>query len=266
MTRCFLWFVLLFCESAYGIGKSHVDTVIIVSNTKVELHFTNEKIVGVILVLPGWNFSQDDICIKSDFCKRAKDAGYIIIMPDMKKSVYQRYIYPETRIDWQKYHTLLWITDTLIPKMRKDYDLLQPGKRNFLFGISTGARGVALLSYNTKNIFKAGAALSGDYNQELMTDDNLMKGYYGTIKEFPSRWNGEDNPVKNVSNITIPLFLAHGMQDKVVPCIQTQLFFNKLHESNKLLGNKLVMKEGAGHDYVFWSSMYTEVFNFFKAF
>lgn len=253
---------LIICEF-YGMAQTRVDTIVMVNDTKVELRYPDTSVKGVILVLPGWNFPQDDICIKSDFCSRAKSAGYVLVMPDMKKSIYQQQYYPETRRDWLHYHSITWLTDTLVPLMQQRFTLLVSGAKNYLFGISTGARGVARMATATKGIFIAGAALSGDYNQELMPQDNLMKGYYGPYDTFPSRWKEVDNPGNNAGAITIPLFLAHGIQDKVVPCNQTSLFYSRLHMVNSSIKHKLVMKEGAGHDYDFWSSMYNEVFGFF---
>ncbi len=82
------------------------DTSLIISNVRVDLIFPNSLVEGTILVLPGWNFKCNDICQKSDFCQKAKREGYVLIMPDMLKSIYASQLYPETRKDWLKYPTL----------------------------------------------------------------------------------------------------------------------------------------------------------------
>lgn len=257
---------LIYCLFSGSIAFCNLskDTIILITNTIVEVRYPEGPISGTILVLPGWNFSQDDICIHSDMCTKANKAGYILIMPDMRKSIYQDKLYPETRQDWRIYHTRYWLIDTLIPFFQQKYGILLPGNRNFLLGISTGGRGVAMMAIYTKRIFCAGAALSGDFNQERMTKDNLMKGYYGAMEAFPERWSGTENPSRNVASITIPLLLAHGKDDPVVPYWISQRFYDQLCVANPKLHHHIVLKEGAGHNYMFWSGMMEDVLDFFK--
>ncbi|MGC8824084.1 MAG: prolyl oligopeptidase family serine peptidase [Bacteroidales bacterium] len=217
-----------------------------------------------ILVLPGWNFPGDDICNKTDFCKQASREGFVLVMPDMQKSVYSSTIYPETRSDWLKNHTRGWITDSLIPFLQRNLKIFLPEQKNYLMGISTGGRGVALLAcYDNANLFRAGAALSGDFDQTLMPDDNLMKGYYGSYQQYPQRWEEEDNPARNACRIRIPLFLAHGTEDKVVPATQTEVFYRALKKCSAL-PHQLHLVSGGRHDYSFWASQYADILFFFN--
>ena len=166
------------------------DTVIKINDVPVSLLVPKSKRKGCILCFPGWNFSKEDVCKKSDFCKKASAAGYLLILPEMGKSVYANQIYPETRKDWQSYPTRAWILEYLIPELQKTYGFLQKKENNFLYGISTGARGVALIALHTDSVFKGGAALSGDYDQTQMKNDNLMNGFYGSFEKFKERWTG----------------------------------------------------------------------------
>jgi hypothetical protein len=240
------------------------DTSLMVSNVRVDILFPENKTEGTILVLPGWNFKCDDICSRSNFCRLAKSMGFILIMPDMLKSIYASCLYPETRKDWLSYPTLPWITDTLVPFIRLHCKLLLAGQNNYLFGISTGARGVAMVALYTENIFIAGSGLSGDYNQLELQEDNLVKGYYGTCKQFPERWSGKDNPQKNASRLKIPLYLAHGKSDNIVPCSQTLEFYNTISMLNPQLGHAINLNDTAGHNYSFWQSEYLNAFKFFE--
>lgn len=252
--------LLLTCECALG---SKPDTTIILTNTPVDIKYPYSVEKACILVLPGWNFSQDDICIKSDFCTKALNKGYVLIMPDMQKSIYTCRKYNETRADWQKYHSLLWITDTLVPYLQTKFSLLLNGKKNFLFGISTGARGVAMLSIYSPDVFIAGAALSGDYDPESMQNDNLLKGFLGPLEKNIERWTISESPINNSDRIKIPLFVAHGNSDNIVPVSQTISFYNKLKKRNTSHIVMHIAKEG-GHDYAFWSSEYESIFIFFE--
>jgi putative tributyrin esterase len=260
--RFFIIFILLYIST--GIVNAEKDTILYITETKVEIIYPTQSPIGTILVLPGWNYPQDDICKKSNFCNLAMKKGYILILPDMQKSIYHTSRYPETRTDWLKYHTAKWLTDTVVPKLQKDLNLLKPGSNNYLFGISTGGRGVAIMAINMKNLFVAGASLSGDFDQTLDQSDNLIRGYYGEYSKFPERWVGDDNPNKNASKVNIRLYLSHGNNDKVVDPKQTIDFYNSLIKSSSTNGHILNIVKDAGHNYLFWSAEYDAIFNFFE--
>lgn len=240
------------------------DTTISVNGRAVDIQYPKGKAAGSILCLPGWNFSRADVCEKSDFCEKAKGAGYVLILPEMGKSIYASQLYKETRDDWRGYPQLKFITDSMIPFLQKNFSLLKQGDNNFLYGISTGARGVAVIALNTDTLFKAGAALSGDYNQTTMYTDNLMIGYNGPFSKFKDRWE-TDNPYFSASKIKVNLYLAHGGKDKVVPTEQTKIFYDQLVKLNRNRTYKLHIAEDAEHNYAFWGGETGEVLKFFDA-
>lgn len=239
------------------------DTTIIVGSIPVDFRFPGIPSRGAILVLPGWNFNRTDICDKSGFCTEAMERGYILVLPDMLKSVYSSALFPETRADWRRYPTLHWVTDTLIPFCRYQFHIFNSGGGNFLYGISTGARGVALVAENTDSLFLAGAALSGDYDQTSMPSDRLMTGYYGPYDQYKSRWEGPDNPSLHINNLKIPLYLGHGMRDAVVPCKQSIDFSGKIISEDPGKGHVLHLCDTCGHNWAFWNSQTGDVFIFF---
>jgi S-formylglutathione hydrolase FrmB len=259
----YLFLLLVICQLQIVSGKT-TDTIIFIAGTKVEIIIPEKQLKGTFLVLPGWNFQQNDICEKSNFCSFFSDKGYALILPNMLKSVYSSKLYNETRKDWLQYPTLPWLTDSLIPFIQKKYNLINNSQNNYLFGISTGGRGVAAVATHTGNLFKAGAALSGDYNQLLDLNDNLMRGYYGEYAKFSERWKGEDNPYLNANKIEIPLFLAHGKSDNIVPVQQTIEFYKELQRINPKLQHILNLKDSASHNYNFWGSEYPNVLEFFE--
>ena len=214
------------------------------------------------ILVPG--FAKSNVCEKSEFCSLAKMMGYVLVLPEMLKSVYSSGFYNETRADWRRYPTLHWITDTLIPYCRLHFHLLERGDPNFLYGISTGARGVALVAENTDSLVLAGAALSGDYDQTSMPDDKLMTGSYGPYQKFRDRWKGKDNPFLHSDSLKIPLFLAHGKKDALVPCSQTIAFYNKIATENPGKDHVLQLCDTCGHNYAFWNSRTKSVFDFFS--
>ena len=239
------------------------DTLIKINEVEITVYFPENDISGTVLMLPGWNFSMNKTCENSSFCKKALDKGYVLICPEMKKSLYATEIFPETRKDWAVYPQLKFIIDTLIPFFQNKFKLMKKGERNFIYGISTGARGGALILENTDSVFKSGALLSGDYDQVKMRKDNLMNGYYGYYNEFKNRWEGADNPLRNISKLKSSLYIGHGKQDKVVPSNQSLQFYNSLKNS----GLKIVFsfKENYGHDYVYWESETSAILLFFDS-
>ena len=245
-------------------AQNDVDTTVIVGSVPVDFHFPPGPPGGAILVLPGWNFSRTDICNKSGFCIQAMKQGYVLVLPEMLKSVYSSALFPETRTDWRHYPTLHWITDTLIPFCRKQFQIFNERGKNFLYGISTGARGVVLVAENTGSLFLAGAALSGDYDQTTMQADRLMTGTYGPYDHFKDRWEGPDNPSLHSNRLKIPLYLAHGKRDAVVPCQQSIDFSRKITTEEPGMGHILHLCDTCGHNYAFWNSQTDDVFLFFK--
>ncbi len=240
------------------------DTVFTLNNDTVDIFFPSVKAVGQILVLPGWNYSRRKCCQESSFCKRALEEGYVLIFPEMGKSVYASQRYPETRKDWIKYPQLKWVTDTLIPYLQKKAEIFKPNQNNYLFGISTGGRGVALIIEHTGTLFRAGAALSGDYDQTKIPWDNLMRGFYGNYEAFKSRWEGEDNALLNAQKVVIPIYLGHGQADKTVPAEQTRLFYDELRKENGKLPFVLHLADHQAHNYNYWDSETENVISFFS--
>ncbi|MBI2269686.1 MAG: prolyl oligopeptidase family serine peptidase [Bacteroidetes bacterium] len=204
------------------------DTTIVLNGDTVDLLFPAGSIKGQILVLPGWNYSRKKCCKESSFCQAALQKGYVLVLPEMGKSLYASVIYPETKKEWAGFPQLKWVTDTLMFYLRQQAGLFKEGRSNYIFGISTGGRGVALIVEYTGILFKAAAALSGDYDQTKLPADNLIKGFYGNYADFKMRWEGEDNALLNASKVLVPLYLGHGLADKVVSVNQTVMFYNEL--------------------------------------
>lgn len=264
-----LWYTIAFITLAQlSMANNKRDTIINLQNQhsvlSVCLKFPeNMPAKGVIVVLPGWKLPVYDWCTKTTFCQKALAMGYILIMPEMAKSIYAAQRFPETRKDWLPFATRTWFKDTLIVRLQKHYGLLLPGQKNYLLGLSTGARGVALLALDCPEIFRKGAGLSGDYDQTQMPKDALMTGWYGAQDAYPQRWNGLDNPVFRFKELKIPLYLGHGKADKIVPVSQTIQFVDSLKKHKPKLV-KYHINETAEHNYNYWNSEVDAVLEFFN--
>ena len=241
------------------------DTAILSGGYKILILVPyNHQNNGTFMLLPGWNFPPDDWCRNTSLCEEARKEGYFVVMPDMSKSVYQETIYKETRAEWKNMPTRKWLRDTAIPYLQQKFGLLQKGQRNFLAGLSTGARGVALLTLDLPDLFTAAAALSGDYDQSLLPADPLMTGYYGPFKQFAERWKSTDNIMHRISGFRTPLYLGHGSLDKTCNPAQTQMLFDSILKYHPLLNVKLNMPV-AGHNYEYWNSEVGNILSFFRS-
>ncbi len=239
------------------------DTLVTIGKTSIWIKSPEGEPKADILVLPGWNFPKEKICKESDFCEKALAKGYRLILPEMMKSVYASKYYPETREDYQSFLTLTWVIDTMIPALQKDYGMLKVGSRNYLHGISTGARGAALVHLNTGTLFSKVVLLSGDYNNASMPEDNLLKNTFGPYTEFKERWIANDNPWEQTSSWTADLYIAHGNMDDVVDFKQSLTFSGKIHTEHPEVRMTKNYPD-AKHDFEFWGGETENVLNFFE--
>lgn len=218
-----------------------------------------------ILVLPGWNFPRTSWVENTSLVTYAKQYGYALILPEMGKTLYESSYYPQTRMKWNSVPGGKFIKDRFIPTIQQRHNLLQPGQYNTLLGLSTGGRGVVLIALENPGLFVAGASLSGDFSQEHMPQDKLMMAVYGAFARFPQRWTGSDNPQARVRNWQMPLYLAHGTADDIVPESQSRLFYEALKKAHdNIIPIKYHAVKGAGHNYQFWGGQLEDVFRFFQ--
>ena len=231
---------------------------------KVLIRFPQKSSGKTLMLLHGYNLPYTQWCEKTSLCKLALDSGYTLIIPELGKTTYHYKIYKETIAKYRLCPTRKWMLDTLIPHLQKELKLLIPGQKNYLAGISTGARGAALLANDLPEIFKATACLSGDFDQTKLPWDQIYNGYYGSYKTNTQRWKTDDNIQAMAGIWQVPVFLAHGKKDKICPYTQTVSFYNRLKELGKSsLVQLSVMPEGM-HDYQFWESQTLPVLKFFN--
>jgi len=239
------------------------DTIIILDGRECMIKIPAHKSKkGTFLLLHGWNLPPDDWCSKTNFCDLILQEGYCIVLPDMGKSNYQTQVFSETRKEWKSMPGLLWLTDTLIPYLQL-LCLIAEGERNFIAGISTGGRGVVSVCQHLPGLFTGAAALSGDFDQTFMPHDKVHIGYYGSFDHFPLRWKTIDNPMHRIKDMKTPIYLGHGLKDKVTDFSQSKMFYDSLRKFHPELFIQLNLVD-AGHDYHYWSSETNNIMSFFQ--
>ncbi len=224
-----------------------------------------KKINGDILVLPGWKFSRMRWHRETELLKHCREKGFRAIFPEMYITNYESRYYRESRFRWAATPGGKWIREIFIPVMQKKYGMLRVGERNFLLGLSTGARGVLLVSLRNPGLFTAGASLSGDCNQVKMPRDRLMSGTYGPYNKYPRRWANVDNPENEAirGNWKMPLYIGHGKRDKVSPFSQSLSLYRTLRKHYPDLKVKFNAPDNEGHTFRYWNSEIIPVLDFF---
>ncbi len=265
-----------FKKNDYLLLKEGLNTIQLPSRTEggsmsdepvpVDIYVSPDKGAqgGDVLVLPGWDFARTEWQKKTQLVSQARNLGFRLVFPEMKKTLYESEYFPETNLKWGPTPGAKWIKEVLVPSLQK-YGLLLPGGRNFLLGLSTGGRGVAILHLAMPGLFKGGASLSGDFDQTAMPFDNLMTAVYGTYAANKKRWSEVDNPQSSVLSWTMPLYLGHGKKDAVVPFSQTQNFHDALREKRPEVRVELHAPENSGHDFEYWSSEVPRALEFFNS-
>ena len=66
-----------------------------------------------------------------------------------------------------------------------------------------------------------------------------------------------------VKEFKVPVYLGHGVNDKMCPVSQTEIFSKKLKEVNPSLNQVLNLAE-AGHNYKYWNSEVNAILAFFE--
>ena len=228
----------------------------------IQVPKTGIPVLGDLLLLPGWDFSNRKWCDSTNVCETALQKGFRVIAPQMGRSVYATQYYPQTRKDFLKFPTLTQL-DSALEILKNKHGFFD--KKNLVLGLSTGARGVALLCERKPGWFHAAAALSGDYNQTTMPNDNLMRLTYGPFSDYKGRWTETDNPQTAAGKLKTPIYLGHGMKDKVVPFGQTRDFAAVLKKmSADSTSVVLNLNKNAGHDFSYWRSELPAIWPFFE--
>ncbi len=220
-----------------------------------------------LIVLHGYDGNYRDWEKNTRIEHYANEYGFVLVCPDMGKSLYESKFYPETTNKWAEIPGGKFVAEVLMEYLRDEFDLAQDRKKTGIIGLSTGARGAILLAAKYSDSFAATAGLSGDYDPTSMTKDRLLTSVYGPYKEFTERWKNDDNVMKLAENLEkTPVYLWHGAKDWVVPAGQSMIFALRLRQLQKKHGGFDVTFKKAKHkihDWNSWNSALPDIMLFF---
>ncbi|MCX7696478.1 MAG: alpha/beta hydrolase-fold protein [Bacteroidales bacterium] len=254
--------------------KSHVNKLTLniswkQTTRKIYIFFPSHFVKkGQVLLLHGWNLPPLQWFEETSLDEKLLDAGFILIVPDMGKSLYAKVTYKETLPVFKHQPLLSWLKDTVIPYLQDTINLFKKGDNNFIIGLSTGARGAFALLLEEPFLFSGVGLLSGDYDQTLNPNDNLMIYHYGNYEHFPNRWEGKDNLLREFIRkmsyykdcFLPPLYVAHGMDDPVVSVVQSDTLVRILLHYGCNIQYRFV--KGEKHNYHFWENETPYLTNF----
>lgn len=219
-------------------------------SSSVRIEFLEPKTSNneVILFLPGWNYPATDWRTKTSVVDSALKSGFSVLLVDMGKSVYMDSIYPQARMDYKNFPTRNWLWNSILAEYKSRgwfVDFPNTSKpKTHIFGLSTGARGAALLFLDHPTAFSNVVLLSGDYDPLLDKKDALLTNSMGAYNLYRKRWEKGSNNIqfrflqlcksrnadsmydvklKVASNDTLStisrvvnMFVSHGLKDPIV--------------------------------------------------
>lgn len=230
----------------------------------VDIIYPADTAIGTLLILQGWNFPRTDWCDSTSLCEKALLEGFVLVCPDMGKSIYHMRTYPETRKDWLSYPTKTWVDSAMIPAIQSNFNLFLPEFKNVVLGLSTGARGAFILALDSPDIFDGAACLSGDYDMILKPLDNLYRGYFGDFEKNTERWGGDENPASRLGNLQTHVYLSHGAEDNIVAPSHSLVLYEWIQQKSDSNLVDLNIQKGYGHNYTFWNSEVDNIMKFFS--
>jgi S-formylglutathione hydrolase FrmB len=236
----------------------------VIDGVDVDVRMPPGVVRGTVLVLPGWDSTRQDWCTHG-LDVIADERGYMLVMPEMGKSVYSWGFFPETKAKVRKFPDRKKLVERVIPELQTKHSWLRQGERNFVLGRSTGGRGALLLALDRPYWFHAVASLSGDFDQTAMPNDGLMSSAYGPFAQQGERWRTVDNPMHDAAKLSVPVYLGHGLKDRIVPPEQTRSFAHALDVQNPALRKVVHLDESGAHDHAYWQRELAAVFDFFDA-
>jgi S-formylglutathione hydrolase FrmB len=194
--------------------------------------------VRTLIVLHGYRGNQKDWNNNTRISALAEQYSFVLVCPSMATTLYESAYFPETLNKWGPLPGGLFISDVLVPYLRKNFSAATNPKFTGIFGNSTGGRGALLAAARNPEFFGAAGGVSGDYDPVSMPQDRLLVSVYGPYKDFEERWQNTDNLMEMAVNLNgIPVFLAHGSKDSVVEKEQAILISLRLNQLEKKGGS-----------------------------
>ena len=194
--------------------------------------------VRTLIIFHGYRGGQGDWNNNTRISALADQYSFVLVCPSMGTTLYESVYFPETVNKWGPLPGGLFVSDVLVPYLRKKFSVATKAGFTGVFGNSTGGRGALLAAARNPGFFGAAGGVSGDYDSASMPHDRLLASVYGPYKDFKERWQNTDNLMEMAVNLKgIPVFLAHGDKDMIVEKEQAILLSMRLNQLEKKGGS-----------------------------
>ena len=197
----------------------------------------------------------------------ANERRWVLVCPDMGKTVYESEYYPETSVKWQPLPGGQWIPKALIPWLRAEFSLCLTKETTGIAGVGFGARGALLAAERNPEMFGFAGGISGTYDAESVPGSNAFTNAYGKFKENKERWLTVDNVITLTPSLKDTLvFMAHGKREHGSPIEYSQIVLIKMSQLRKQNPDKYQYKfvvQEWGEEWTIWNKFLGDMFSYF---
>ncbi len=208
------------------------------SSARIQIFFpkdyTKGKKLRTIIALHQYDNNEKDWESGSSIESYANKYNMVIVCPYMGKSVYESTFYPETSHKWNVIPGGKFIGETLIKFLNDNFSLALKKESTGIVGIVAGAHGSIVTACQYPEKFGVAAGISGYYDPTIMQNSRMIEAVYGSYKNFQTRWENDDNPLKLAERLKgVHVYLYHGLKQDAYKPEQSRIMAIKLKQLQK---------------------------------
>lgn len=208
------------------------------SSAKIQIYFptgyTKGKKLRTIIALHQYSNTEKDWENGPAIQSYANKYSMVIVCPRMDSTVYETLYYPETKYKWNVIPGGKFIGETLIKFLNDNFSLALKKQSTGIMGVTVGAHGALVVACQYPEKFGAAAGIAGYYDPTIMQNSKMIESVYGSYKNFQSRWENDDNPLKLAEKLkNVHIYLYHGLRTDAFQPGQSQIMAIKLNQLQK---------------------------------
>jgi len=242
------------------------------SSARIQIFFPKSYVKGkscrTIIALHQHGASRRDWETNAQMESHANRYSFVIVCPEMDKTVYEMNYYPETTYRWNIMPGGKFVAEVLVPFMAENFGLAAEKESTGIMGVTVGAHGAILIAENYPGLFGAAAGISGFYDPTIMQESRIIESVYGSYRKNPERWENEDNPLKMADRLAgVHVYLYHGGRNDAFQEGQSRIMAIKLKQlQNKSSDYSITYSESKSSQYgwIYWRGKVPEVMEFFN--
>ncbi len=224
--------------------------------------------IRTIIALHSYNSNERDWETNTSIEYLADKYNFVIVCPNMKKSLYETSYYNDTTYKWNIIPGGVFVGEVLVNYLNRNFSLAYEKGKTAIMGVTVGAHG-AILMASKYDAFGAAAGISGYYDPTIMSSSNMIASVYGNYNKNKQRWENDDNNLKLAEKLAgVKVFLFHGTKNDAFTPGQSRIMAIKLkHLQKKSSSYSITYSENKGgyYGWTFWKNRLPEVMEFLDA-